>query len=91
MDAKVSWRLMTDVCHIGEFIAATGVDGASANMVGEFRVSHNGAANVLERQACHDHMHLDPAQIKALHSHTVMLVTAWSLVWSGSMRTIRLP
>ena len=43
MDEKLFWWIIADVCQIGKFIAATGGDGASANIVGAFRVSHNGS------------------------------------------------
>jgi hypothetical protein len=67
MEDKLFWRVVADICQIGEFIAATGADGASANIVGEFRVSYDGSENVIEKKECHDHVHLYPAQIKAFH------------------------
>lgn len=64
MNAETFWLLMADICRLGEFIVATGVSGASANIVGEFRVSHDGVENIIEKKECGDHVHLYGDQIK---------------------------
>jgi hypothetical protein len=67
MDAKLFWQLMEDVCQLGEFIAAMETNGAETNIVGTFRVIHDGIEFVLEKQDCGDHFHLAPEKIRAIH------------------------
>lgn len=67
MDTNLFWRLMEDVCQLGEFIAAIETKGAEINVVGIFRVIHDGIELVLEKQACGDHFHLAPQKIQAIH------------------------
>jgi hypothetical protein len=65
MDAELFWRLIADICKLGEFIAATGTGGASANIVGKFQVGHDGFENVIQRTCCDDHIHCHPDRIAA--------------------------
>ena len=67
MDAKLFWQLMEDVCQLGEFIAAIETNGAEINIVGTFRVIHDGIELVLEKQDCRDHFHLIPEKIRSIH------------------------
>jgi hypothetical protein len=67
MDSNLFWQLMGDICKLGEFIAAMETNGAEINIVGTFRVIHDGIELVLERQDCGDHFHLVPEIIKAIH------------------------
>ena len=70
MDAKLFWQLLEDVCQLGDFIAAVETKGAEINIVGRLRVSYDGPEypdTVLERQDCHDHIHVSPEQIQAFH------------------------
>jgi hypothetical protein len=65
MDAGLFWRLITDVCKLGEFIASTGTCGASANIVGKFQVGYDGPEMVIQRTGCDDHIHCQPDQVAA--------------------------
>jgi hypothetical protein len=67
MDATTFWKLIEDVCQLGEFIAAVETIGAEINIVGRFQVAHDGFENVLEKQDCKDHFHLTPEKIQAIH------------------------
>lgn len=67
METKLFWQLLEDVCQLGEFIAAIETKGAEINIVGTFRVVHDGFEMVLEKQECKDHFHLTPGQIQAIH------------------------
>ncbi|HEY7182058.1 MAG TPA: hypothetical protein VIC84_11595 [Blastocatellia bacterium] len=63
MDAELFWRLISDVCKLGEFIASTGTGGASANIVGKLQVGYDGSEMVIQRTGCDDHIHCQPDQI----------------------------
>jgi hypothetical protein len=63
MEAGLFWRLISDVCKLGEFIAATGTNGASANIVGKFQVGYDGSESVIQSTGCDDHIHCRPDQI----------------------------
>ena len=63
MDAGLFWRLISDVCKLGEFIASTGTGGASANIVGKLQVGYDGSEMVIQRTGCDDHIHCQPDQI----------------------------
>ena len=67
MDATTFWKLIEDVCQLGEFIAAIETIGAEINIIGRFQVAHDGFENVLEKQDCKDHFHLTPEKIQAIH------------------------
>ena len=67
MDATTFWKLIEDVCQLGEFIAAIETIGAEINIIGRFQVAHDGFENVLEKQVCKDHFHLTPEKIQAIH------------------------
>lgn len=67
MKTKLFWQLMVDVCQLGEFIAAIETNGAEINIVGTFRVTHDGTEPVLEKQSCGDHFHLIPEKIREIH------------------------
>ena len=67
MDTNLFWQLMGDICKLGEFIAAMETNGAEINIVGTFRVIHDGIELVLEKQDCGDHFHLIPEKIRAIH------------------------
>jgi hypothetical protein len=70
MDTKLFWQLLEDVCQLGEFIAAIEIKGASIDIVGTLRVVYDGPEyldTVLERQDCHDHIHITPEHIQAIH------------------------
>ena len=67
MDSKLFWLLMGDICQFGEFIASLETQGAEINIVGTFRVIHDGIELVLEKQDCGDHFHLAPEKIQAIH------------------------
>jgi len=66
MDTKLFWQLLEDVCQLGEFIAAMETNGAEINIVGSFRVIHDGIELVLEKQGCGDHFHLAAEKIQAI-------------------------
>lgn len=66
MDAKLLWRLLEDICQLGEFIVGIETNGAEINIVGRFQVAHDGFENVLEKQDCKDHFHLVPDKIQAI-------------------------
>ena len=63
MDAELFWRLISDVCKLGEFIASTGTSGASANIVGKLQVGYDASEMVIQRTGCDDHIHCQPDQI----------------------------
>jgi hypothetical protein len=65
MDAGLFWRLIADICKLGEFIVSTGMVGVSANIVGRFQVGYDGAESVIQRTGCDDHVHCRPDQIAA--------------------------
>jgi hypothetical protein len=67
METKLFWKLMEDICQLGEFIAGIETNGAEINIVGTFRVFHDGIELVLENQDCGDHFHLAAERIKAIH------------------------
>ena len=67
MEVELFWQLMGDVCQLGEFIAGMETNGAEINIVGTFRVIHDGIELVLEKQDCGDHFHLNPEKIRAIH------------------------
>ena len=67
MDTKLFWQLMEDICQLGEFIASVETEGAAIDIVGTFRVIHDGIELVLEKQDCGDHFHLTPEKIQAIH------------------------
>lgn|SRR5574341_22551 len=70
MDARTFWQLLEDVCQLGAFIAATGIRGASIDLVGTLRVAYDGPEypdTVLEKPDCHDHIHITPEDIRAFH------------------------
>jgi hypothetical protein len=66
MDAKLFWQLMSDICLLGDFIAAIETKGAEINIVGRFQVVHDGFEMVLEKQDCKDHFHIAPEKIQAI-------------------------
>jgi hypothetical protein len=69
MDEKSFWKVMEDVCRLGEFIAGIGSTAASIDIVGSLQVAYPGPEyldTVLEKQDCHDHIHITPEQIKAI-------------------------
>lgn len=65
MDDGLFWRLIADICKIGEFIATTGTGGVSVNLVGRFQVGYDGREAVIQRVGCDDHIHCRPDQIVA--------------------------
>ena len=67
MDTKLFWQLMEDICQLGEFIADMEIKGAETNIRGTLQVGYDGLKLVLERQGCHDHIHLAPEHIQAIH------------------------
>lgn len=67
MDTNLFWQLMEDICQLGEFIASIETNGAAIDIVGTFRVIHDGIELVLEKQDCGDHFHLAPEKVKAIH------------------------
>ncbi|HZM22039.1 MAG TPA: hypothetical protein VFC02_09855 [Anaerolineales bacterium] len=67
MDTKLFWQLMEDICQLGEFIADMEIKGAETNIRGTLQVGYDGLNMVLERQDCHDHIHLAPEYIQAIH------------------------
>jgi len=80
MDAKFFWPLMEDVCLLVEFIAGMDTDGAETNIVGTFRVIHDGIELVLERQDCGDHFHIVPEKIRAIQfGYCKNAIEVWEL------------
>ena len=67
MDTRLFWQLMEEVCKLGEFIIAMETNGAEINLVGAFRVIHDGIELVLEKQGCGDHFHLAAEKVRAIH------------------------
>lgn len=62
VDEKTFWQILEKICTIGNFIVATGKDGASANLKGKFNVGWDGHEKVIENSS-HDHVHLYPEKI----------------------------
>ena len=62
MNEIIFWKMMEKICQMGDFIAATGKDGASANIKGKFVVGYDGKEKVIENTH-HDHIHLYTQQI----------------------------
>jgi hypothetical protein len=67
MEAKLFWHLIGDICQLGEFIAVFETNGTEINIVGTFRVIHDGIELILEKQDCGDHFHLSPEKIQVIH------------------------
>jgi len=67
MDTNFFWKLLEDVCQLGEFIAAIETKGTEINIVGRFQVAYDGFEIVLEKQDRKDHFHLVPEKIQAIH------------------------
>ena len=59
--------MLEDICQFGEFIASIEIPGAAIDIVGTFRVIHDGIELVLEKHDCGDHFHLSPEKIQAIH------------------------
>jgi hypothetical protein len=59
MNETIFWDIMDKICQMGDFIVATGKDGASANIKGKFLVGLDGKEKVIEN-IHHDHIHLYP-------------------------------
>ena len=62
MNEIIFWKIMENICQMGDFIVATGKDGASANIKGKFIVGVDGKEKVIENTH-HDHIHLYPEQL----------------------------
>jgi hypothetical protein len=62
MNESIFWKIMERICEMGDFIVATGKDGASANIKGKFTVGVDGKEKVIEN-IHHDHIHLYPEQL----------------------------
>ncbi len=57
------WELMEDISSMGSFIVAVPSEGASANIIGKFKVEHNGRENVLQVTGNKDHVHIYPEHL----------------------------
>src|SRR5688572_25654554 len=59
INGEIFWKIMERICGMGDFIAATGKEGASANIKGKFVIGFDGKEKVIEN-VHHDHIHLYP-------------------------------
>jgi hypothetical protein len=65
MDTKLFWQLLKDVCQLGEFIITMEIKAAQINIRGMLQLGYDHEM-VLERQDCHDHVHITPEQIQKI-------------------------
>lgn len=63
MNKDIFWNILGDILNFGEFIIAIPNAAVSANIVGKISVGRDGREIVIEKEACHCHVHLEPAKI----------------------------
>ncbi len=63
MDEATFWEILDEILNFGEFIVAVPNVGASANIVGKISIGRDGREKVIDKDACHCHVHLEPERI----------------------------
>ncbi len=63
MNEGIFWEILDEILSFGEYIVAVPNIGASANIVGKIRIGKDGGEIVIEKDACHCHVHLEPEKI----------------------------
>lgn len=63
MNEEVFWTLIDEILDFGDFIIAIPNSGASANIVGKISIGKDGSEKVIEKDACHCHVYLQPEKI----------------------------
>jgi hypothetical protein len=58
MEEPVFWELLGQICDMGDLVATTENNGASADVAGLLRTGYAGGETVLERPQCHCHVHV---------------------------------
>lgn len=63
MDEAAFWKILDKILSFGEFIVAVPNAAASANIVGKISIGKDGIEKVIDKAACHCHIHLKPEKI----------------------------
>ena len=63
MSEETFWEILDEVLNFGEFVVAVPNSAASANIVGKISVGRDGKERVIDKDACHCHVHLEPEKI----------------------------
>ncbi len=63
VDEATFWEILDEILSFGEFIVAVPNSAASANIVGKISIGKDGREKVIDKNACHCHVHLEPEKI----------------------------
>lgn len=63
MNKDTFWKILDDILNFGEFVVAVPNAAASANIVGKISIGRDGNERVIDKDACHCHIHLEPENI----------------------------
>ena len=63
MNENLFWEVLDEILSFGEFVVAVPNSGASANIVGKISLGRDGREKVIDKDACHCHVHLKPEKI----------------------------
>lgn len=63
MNEDTFWKILDEVLDFGEFVVAVPNEVASANIVGKISIGRDGREKVIDKDACHCHVHLEPEKI----------------------------
>jgi len=63
VDETIFWKALDEILDFGEFVVAVPNSAASANIVGKISVGRDGKERVIDKDACHCHVHLEPEKI----------------------------
>jgi hypothetical protein len=58
MDADYFWEVLDEILNSGEFVPAVPNAGTSANIFGKITISRDSREKVIDKHACHCHVHL---------------------------------
>jgi len=65
MSDNIFWAILDEILGLGEFIVAVPNSAASANIVGKISIARDGHEKVIDKEACHCHVHLEPEKINS--------------------------
>ena len=63
MNEDTFWKILDDIFCFGEFVVAVPNIAVSANIVGSISIGKDGNERVIDKDACHCHVHLKPEKI----------------------------
>ncbi len=63
MDEATFWKVLNEILSFGEFVIAVPNAAASANIVGKISVGRDGSEQVIDKDVCHCHVHIESEKI----------------------------